>query len=112
MQVITPRPPPHDRHSSLERSETHLRLLLGNGVSDDLMEAGVGSGSLLAALQQQAIAGPNRQGSNLGQGIWPRLKDDQQHPNGGCYLLQLQALCNLHSAENLAYWLILGCYGA
>ncbi len=67
----------HVQQRLMSKTQTDLRLFVSNGVSDDLMEAGVGSGGLLAALQQQAIARPDGQGSNLGQGIRPRLKDDQ-----------------------------------
>ena len=66
----------------------HLGLSLGNGFGDDFVEAEVGSGGFFAPLEQQAVPGADGQGGNLGQGIWPRLKDDQQHPNGRCHLHQ------------------------
>ena len=52
------------------------------------MQASIGSGSLLASLEQQAIPRADGQGCNLGQGIRPGLEDDQQHPNGRCHLNQ------------------------
>ena len=52
------------------------------------MEAQIGSGSFFAPLEQEAVSGADGQGCNLGQGIWPRLKDDQQHSDGRCHLKQ------------------------
>jgi hypothetical protein len=60
-------------------------------IHNRLVQHCVAARCLLAALQQQPVAAAQRQRCNLRQGVWPRLKDDQQHANGCCLLLQGQA---------------------
>ena len=74
------------------------------------MQAGVGSGCLLAALQQQAIVGADSQRRDLRQGVLRRLEDDQQHSDRCRHLLQLEAVCKLHAPEGSADGLFLPYY--
>eukprot|EP00968_Pinguiococcus_pyrenoidosus_P014722 scaffold1340_cov253-Pinguiococcus_pyrenoidosus.AAC.40 len=54
----------------------------------------------LALLLEKPIAGPQTQGSNLGKGIGPGLKDDQEHSDGRRLLAQHQPITQLRSRQH------------
>lgn len=51
--------------------------------------------------EQQAIARADGQGSDLWESIWTGFKDDEKNSNGGCDLLQYQAISQLSPFQDL-----------
>mmetsp|Transcript_22104 Transcript_22104/g.61356 ORF Transcript_22104/g.61356 Transcript_22104/m.61356 type:complete len:229 (-) Transcript_22104:879-1565(-) len=78
------------------------------GLGDDAVEAGIGVCGLLAALEEEAVARADCQRSNLREGIWAGLKDDEANANGGGHPLKSEPLGNLQSADGLPDGLLLG----
>mmetsp|Transcript_1597 Transcript_1597/g.3658 ORF Transcript_1597/g.3658 Transcript_1597/m.3658 type:complete len:348 (-) Transcript_1597:465-1508(-) len=76
-------------------------------LSDDAVQAGVGVCGLLPSLEQEAVARSDREGCNLGQGVWAGLKDDEADTDGRSHPLQDEAICDLHRTQGLPDGLLL-----
>jgi hypothetical protein len=85
-------------------SALHLRdqplapLSARAGVRDHGKERRVAPAGLLDALQDQPVARSDAQARNLGQRVWPRLEDDEQHAQRTGDARELQAAGQLRAA--------------
>mmetsp|Transcript_37522 Transcript_37522/g.83522 ORF Transcript_37522/g.83522 Transcript_37522/m.83522 type:complete len:461 (-) Transcript_37522:665-2047(-) len=85
-----------------------IRAQGANRLHNDPVQRCVGVCRLLAAFEQQPVTGAQGKGRDLGQGVRSRLKDNEQHANGGGHLVQDQAICHLSARQQPADGLLLG----
>lgn len=77
----------HTCHDRIRRqAECRLRIDTyqgPNSIDNGAMQDGIAACCFFPALEEQAIAGTQREGSNLGEGIGPGLRDFNRMSNKG-----------------------------